>query len=108
MPQFCESCRNLLQPDTSNDVLTFRCMSCFDIYKSDPDDTLRYEETQGGGFGIFQTILNKAVKDHATIREFVPCPKCKAKKAKRVRLGDEMRLINICESCNFQWIEMGD
>ena len=107
MKYFCDNCNNLLEVNTVNNELTFNCMSCFTTYKSEDDDSLRYEETSGGNLVIFQTILNKAVKDPVTLREFVNCPKCKHNKAKRVRLGNELRLINICENCNFQWIEMG-
>jgi DNA-directed RNA polymerase subunit M/transcription elongation factor TFIIS len=106
MKYFCDTCNNLLDVNTSNDELTFKCMSCFTSYKSEPDDSLRYEETKTGNLIIFQTILNKAVKDNVNIREYIPCPKCKNTKTKRVRLGDELRLINICEKCNFQWLAM--
>jgi DNA-directed RNA polymerase subunit M/transcription elongation factor TFIIS len=106
MKNFCENCNNLLEVTNTNDELLFKCMSCFSTYKSEPDDTLRYEETKTGNLIIFQTILNKASKDDMNIREFIACPKCKYNKAKRVRLGSELRLINICEKCNFQWIEM--
>lgn len=104
MKYFCEICNNLLDINTYNDELTFKCMSCFTTYQSEPDDSLRYEETKTGNLIIFQTILNKAVKDNVTTRAYMQCPKCKHNKAKLVRLGEELRLINICEKCNFQWI----
>jgi DNA-directed RNA polymerase subunit M/transcription elongation factor TFIIS len=106
MNQFCKTCNNLLQAYTDSDELVFKCMSCYNIYKSDPDDSLRYEETKCGNLVIFQTILNKAVKDNVNLRAYIPCPKCKYNKAKQVRLGNELRLINICEKCKFQWIAM--
>jgi DNA-directed RNA polymerase subunit M/transcription elongation factor TFIIS len=104
MKYFCDNCNNLLDINTNNDELTFKCMTCFTTYKSEPDDSLRYEETQSGNLIIFQTILNEAVNDSANLKEYVTCPKCKHNLAKSVRLGSELRLIHICIKCEFQWI----
>ena len=106
MKYFCDNCNNLLDINTTNDELTFKCLTCFASYKSEADDSLRYEETKGGNLVIFQTILNKAMNDPVNLKAYVTCHKCKHNIAKSVRLGDELRLINICESCGFQWIEM--
>lgn len=106
MKYFCDRCNNLLSVTTTNDELLYRCMPCYATYKSDDDDTLRYEETTGGNLIIFQTILKQAAKDPVNLKEHVSCPKCKHNIAKQVRLGSEMRLINICDNpkCKFQWI----
>jgi DNA-directed RNA polymerase subunit M/transcription elongation factor TFIIS len=104
MKYFCDNCKNLLDVSTTNDELTFKCMTCYTSYKSEPDDSLRYEETQGGNLILFQTILNEAVNDPVNLKEHVTCPKCKHGIAKSVRLGKELRLINICEKCKVQWI----
>lgn len=106
MKYFCDFCHNLLDINTTNDNLTFKCKTCYAIYSSENDDSLRYEETQSGNLIIFKTILNNARKDPVNLKAHVTCPKCKYHTAKRVRLGTEMRLINICEECSFQWIEM--
>lgn len=104
MKLFCDNCKNLLTSDTSNDVLTFRCMSCHTIYQSTDDDTLRYEEYKNSSLVIFHTILSETVNDPVSFRERISCPKCKNKFAKSTRLGAEMRLVYICEKCKFQWI----
>lgn len=104
MKYFCDNCNTLLDISTINDELTFKCLTCFTTYKSEADDSLRYEETQSGNLIIFQTILNEAVNDSANIKERVTCPKCKNNLAKSVRLGNELRLIHICIKCKFQWI----
>lgn len=108
MKYFCDNCHNLLYVNTSNNILTFNCMMCYSVYSSENDDSLRYEETQSGNLVIFKTILNNARKDPVNLKAHVTCPKCKYHTAKRVRLGAEMRLINICEDdkCGFQWLEM--
>ena len=104
MRNFCDTCNNLLQTDIMNDELVFKCMSCFSVYKSEPDDTLRYEESTNVNLSIFQTILNKSDRDAVCMRAFIECPKCKYNKAKCVRVGSDMKLIYICEKCRFQWI----
>jgi len=104
MKYFCDNCCNLLDVNTANDTLVYKCHTCFSVYKSSDDDSLRYEETQGGNLIIFQTILSNAKNDPVNIKEHVDCPKCKNDVAKRVRLGKELRLINICDKCSFQWI----
>jgi DNA-directed RNA polymerase subunit M/transcription elongation factor TFIIS len=106
MKYFCDNCNNLLDINTTNDTLSFKCLTCYATYKSEDNDSLRYEETDGGNLIIFQTILNKAVDDPVSLKAYTSCPKCKHNIAKRVRLGTELRLINICEGCKFQWIEM--
>ena len=106
MKNFCDNCHNLLDVNTKNDILTFKCLTCYAVYKSEDDDSLRYKETQGGNLVIFQTILNKAKNDPLNLKTYTACPKCKNNISKVVRLGNEMRLINICEECGFQWIEM--
>jgi DNA-directed RNA polymerase subunit M/transcription elongation factor TFIIS len=106
MKYFCDNCFNLLEVNTANELLTFKCLSCFTTYNSEPDDSLRYEESNTGSLIIFNKILSKAARDPVNLKAKVTCPKCKHNIAKRVRLGEEMRLINICEKCSFQWIEM--
>jgi DNA-directed RNA polymerase subunit M/transcription elongation factor TFIIS len=104
MKNFCDNCNNLLDINTTNDKLTFKCMTCYSEYKSEANDTLRWEETKGGNLLVFKTILNEAVNDSVNLKEYVPCPKCNHNLAKSVRLGSELRLIHICMKCKFQWI----
>jgi DNA-directed RNA polymerase subunit M/transcription elongation factor TFIIS len=107
MPKhFCDNCHNLLETNTANDQLTFQCRTCLAVYKSEPDDSLRYEETNSGNIIIFQTILNKAKDDPVNSKTYIDCPKCKNNMAKPVRLGEELRLIYVCEDCGFQWIDV--
>ena len=48
MKYFCDNCCNLLDVNTTNDELVFKCQTCFAVYKSAADDSLRYEETHEG------------------------------------------------------------
>ena len=72
MKHFCDFCQNLLSSDTSNDTLQFVCMTCHTTYKSEPDDSLRYEETDDGNLVIFQTIINKAKAIHSSSKRDNP------------------------------------
>ena len=55
MKIFCDMCHNILTTNT-NEKLTFKCNICFTVYKSEPDDTLIYEETPTSNILIYQTI----------------------------------------------------
>jgi len=100
---FCQFCNNLLIPNIRDNALKFECKSCLSIYSSKPEDTLRYEEIKGGNILIYDKILSLAALDPVNPKVEIVCPKCSNNIAKQVRLGDDMRLINTCLKCNFQW-----
>jgi DNA-directed RNA polymerase subunit M/transcription elongation factor TFIIS len=104
--KFCEYCENLLEPTFTNDNFTMRCTSCSISYDTTAEDTLRKERIKEGDILIFDKLLNKAVEDPATEKVFVNCRdnKCSGKLAKRVRIGNDERLYNICITCKFQWL----
>ena len=101
---FCQYCNNLLQPNTHGEKLTFECKSCYSIYPSQPKDTLRYEEIKGGNILIYDKILAGAAHDPLNPKIYLICPQCSNNLAKQIRLGDDMRLINTCLKCNYQWM----
>ncbi len=106
MSKFCENCDNLLVANFFNDELNFQCVLCNTSYAPDDEDTLRFERIKESNVMIFEKILNKAVDDPATIKAYVKCIKtdCSGKIAKQVRVGDDMRLYNICMKCRTQWL----
>jgi len=106
MSKFCEICDNLLNANFYNDELNFKCEMCQISYKPNEYDTLRYERIKENDVMIFEKILNKAVDDPATIKSYVNCIKtdCSGKIVKQVRIGDDMRLYNICMVCRTQWL----
>ena len=55
---------------------------------------------------VYQKILDKAVDDPATIKARINCinKKCNNDIVKQVRIGDDMRLYNICTLCRVQWL----
>lgn len=108
MPLFCGVCNNLLSVITLSDNFYFRCMKCYKTYKPNDADTLRFEEIKGTNLLVYKTILKTAGKDPVNPKVKVECKKCHNDIAKQVRLGEDMRLINICVNCDNQWIEGTD
>jgi DNA-directed RNA polymerase subunit M/transcription elongation factor TFIIS len=106
MAKFCIYCDNLLIPNFHNEELSFKCMMCNTMYPPNDEDTLRYERIKENDVMIFEKILNKAVDDPATIKAYVKCikTKCTGKIVKQVRIGDDLRLFNICTICRSQWL----
>ena len=106
MVKFCSECNNLLIPNYKNDELKFQCYMCKIEYLPDDKDTLIYEKIKKSDIMIFEKILNRAGDDPATIKEIIQCIKknCKNNIVKQVRLGDEMKLFNICTVCKTQWL----
>ena len=101
MSKFCEICSNLLTPSFANDTITFRCGSCLTEYKSESTDTLRRERIKSADVNIFNKILDKAIDDPAVLKAFIKCKNtnCSGDLVKQVRVGEDMRLYNICMKC---------
>ena len=108
MKLFCDHCSNKLVISTDADVLSFKCINCFVLYKSEDDDTLLYEKIKNNTITVYENILNNAKLDNLNIKEFTSCPKCKIHISSTVRVGEEMRVINICEKCDFKWLKLED
>ncbi len=106
MASFCTNCANLLIPSFYNDELNFKCVMCSEIYPPKPEDTLRSERIKENDVMIFEKNLNKAADDPATIKAHVNCinEKCPSKIVKQVRIGDDLKLFNICVRCKTQWL----
>jgi DNA-directed RNA polymerase subunit M/transcription elongation factor TFIIS len=105
MPLFCASCDNLLSIITTSDEFYYKCIKCQKIYQPNNDDILCYEDVKGTNLIIYKTILQNAGQDPVNPKIRKDCIKCKNTIVKQVRLGEDMRLINVCTSCNEQWIE---
>lgn len=103
---FCEKCRNLLIVNTDNEQLLFSCVSCGSVYKSEPDDSLRYSDVKEDNIMGNEKIIRKMKDDHANPKKYINCPKCGYGIAKQIRSDKEKRLINVCLSnkCNYIWV----
>jgi hypothetical protein len=76
------------------------------IYLPEDNDTLIRERIKESDVMIFEKILNKASADPATIKAKIKCikNKCTGEFVRQVRIGDDMRLYNICITCKSQWL----
>lgn len=105
MPRFCETCNNLLSVIATSDEFYFKCIKCQLTYRPSEDDSLRFESTKGTNLIVYKTILKNAGRDPVNPKVRKPCDGCASTIVRQVRLGDDMRLINICINCDKQWIE---
>ena len=105
MPLFCQECNNLLSIITTADEFFFKCIKCQKTYTPSDDDSLRYDDVKGTNLIIYKTILQNAGKDPVNPKVRKTCKKCESDIVKQVRLGEDMRLINVCVKCDTQWIE---
>lgn len=101
MSKFCKICDNLIYPLFYNDELAFKCMACNISYKSDDSDTLRHERIKEVNIIIYENILKNSRNDPAVGLAHVKCIKagCDGNLVKTVRVGDDMKLFNICRKC---------
>jgi len=99
---FCKECNNLLTEITGPTKCYFKCNNCNKFYQSNKHDSLRYDNTKGTNFIIYKTILKNAGRDPVNPIIQKKCSSCKNDILKQIRLGSDMRLINICVSCNKQ------
>jgi hypothetical protein len=102
---FCKECDNVLYEITTNSEFYFKCLSCNQIYQPTDNDTLRYESDKGNNLSMFKTILQNCVKDAMTPKIRKDCIKCDNNILRQVRIGDEMKIINVCIECKHQWLE---
>lgn len=101
---FCQLCNNLLTVITTADEFYFKCGNCQKTYTPNEEDTLRYEDSNNTNLVIYKTILRNAARDPVNPIVKQKCIKCTGELLKQVRIGDDLRLINICMQCNEQWL----
>ncbi len=104
MPLFCPACNNLLTVITKADAFYFNCLNCHQSYKPTDEDTLRHEEVNNSKFLNYRIILQNANRDPMNPKVKKECA-CGHDMARQVRLGSDMKLINVCIKCNKQTIE---
>lgn len=104
MPLFCTDCNNLLTVVTSSDDFKFKCTKCEKIEDPTDEDSLRYEFSGVVDFTLFVQTMANAVRDPVNPKVEKDCT-CGNNRAKQVRLGKELKLVNICDKCHRQWLE---
>lgn len=103
MSLFCDKCDNLLFINIENDKLTFICKSCNLIHKSNPEDTLIYEEINNEeNLDKNSIIFNNIFVDPLNPKEKINCKKCNKKRnGIQIRLinSNNLKLYTFCEKC---------
>jgi len=102
---YCKRCGNLYVMITTASDFRFMCERCM-IYEQPKDsDTLLHEEEKGVNLTIYRSILATAADDPVNPKVIKTCPKCSWDRARQVRLGEELKLVNTCIKCKHQWLE---
>lgn len=104
MPLYCKICSNLMMRITTSDEFKYKCNQCGIFELPNNQDTLIYERDDRSTFAMYSAILREAGNDPVNPLVEIKC-KCGHNRARQIRLGDEMRIINTCVKCNHQWIE---
>lgn len=104
MNHFCMYCENLLYTEIENDELVMICHQCKTSYWSEPEDSLCYEVSSIGNVAIYEMIFKKAGRDPVNLKASIKCPKCPSVFVRQVRIGEDMKLFNVCVSCSHVWL----
>ena len=105
MTLFCSICNNILSMISTADNLYFTCNKCQEKYKYSDEDSMIYEDGKDNELLIYNTILQTASDDPVNPKVYRDCTKCNKNIVKQVRIGENMRLINTCVNCKYQWVE---
>ena len=95
---FCTSCNNLLTTITKSDLFIFKCNQCNKDYQPNMYDTLVYEYSKEINISSHKNIFLNAELDPANPVIEKKCT-CGCPIMKQVRVGPEMKQINICVLC---------
>ena len=101
--KFCKLCNNILQINIQNDTLSFKCRFCNKLYKSNAEDSLRYEYSKKKSLGIYNKQLDNIHNDPTQIEKLIDCPKCNHYLCKQLEITD-LKLFNICINCKNIWM----
>jgi DNA-directed RNA polymerase subunit M/transcription elongation factor TFIIS len=99
----CKICQNLLTVITTHDNMFFTCVKCYVNYQPEINDSLLYVEKKGTDLSIYGVMLKYAGKDPVNPKIRKDCIACDNKILRQVRLGNDMKLINICIKCDKKW-----
>lgn len=104
MVKFCNFCKNILHIRYTNEDIIFICNACNEIHEKNDDDTLIYRKNYHNEFDNFEDILHNSKYDDVIKKEFKKCISCTNDIVKHVRVGNSMKLFNICTKCEEIWL----
>jgi len=100
----CKSCRNLLVELFTPNSYQLECKKCSIVYDITPEGTLLFEEVSENIISLYHKKLENILNDPLNIRIFEFCSNCKKEQyIKTSRIGNELNLIKICETCK-RWL----
>jgi len=101
--KFCDDCKNLLNINTNNNVITFICKSCFKEFQSTDDDTLMLsvDLKESKTFYNYKTFIKLAGGDNLSPSVYKDCinKDCDEKIIKMITINEEMSIVYICPKC---------
>ena len=106
MVKFCKYCNNILNINyTKEDTIIFLCDSCAVFHDAVAEDTLIYRKDYKNRFeNHYGDILEHSKYDDIIYKINKKCIKCPNNIVKRVYVGEDMKLFNICTKCNEIWL----
>lgn len=99
MMKFCEVCDNVLQKSTATGFLMTKCPICLTEKATQAEDSLMYEKfvTSGSSNSKYSTFITQASFDQTIRNVNKPCQKCGKKWTKRIRIGENETILDLCE-----------
>lgn len=105
---FCENCENLLTTITDNDNLKFLCKTCFQSFKSKPEDTLMLsvDLKESKTFYKSETFINLSTYDNLSklIKKDCQNENCDETIIKIITINTDLQSIYLCSKCGYKFL----
>lgn len=106
--KFCENigCENILTPNFKNNILTFYCETCYNVFEASNDDTLLSDNYRKEENSLYKhkTYLHNAHADKLTNLVKKKCinNKCNETILREVNVDKDQISLFICPKCKTQ------
>ena len=95
---FCEKCRNLLEPTIVGNNVISRCHICKDTYPL-VNPRIFSEDFENEEKKLTEMYIKAGLDDDTYATERIDCPKCDNKIMKYIKQEKDLRNIYICTKC---------
>jgi DNA-directed RNA polymerase subunit M/transcription elongation factor TFIIS len=104
--KFCPACNNILTKSTENDILVFKCKTCFYEENSKPTDTLMLNISLKEEESLYKNdiYLNLASKDRIAPLIKKKCINCDYDYVRDINIMSSGESIFICPKCEHRFI----
>jgi DNA-directed RNA polymerase subunit M/transcription elongation factor TFIIS len=102
--RYCVICDNLLEESTATGNLSFRCPVCQVPADTKPEDSLMHQRfiISTDSDLKYTSFIKQSSTDPTIGNVNKQCTKCGRKWMKRIRVGDNETVLDICECQNIQ------